>query len=86
MWSDKSREVIFEIGSDDGVKVWVNYKLVHQNNVERGHEPGSDKANGKLKKGWNTVLVKITHGVGGWAASLVITDPQGEIIDGLKYK
>ena len=86
VWSDKNREVIFEIGSDDGVKVWVNYKLVHQNNVERGHEPGSDKANGKLKKGWNTVLMKITQGVGGWAASLVITGPQGEIIDGLKYK
>ena len=86
VWSDKNREVIFEIGSDDGVKVWVNYKLVHQNNVERGHEPASDKANGKLKKGWNTVLMKITQGVGGWAASLVITGPQGEIIDGLKYK
>jgi hypothetical protein len=30
--------------------------------------------------------LKLTQGIGGWALSLVVTDPEGEIIDGLKYK
>ncbi len=83
---DESRKVIFEIGSDDGVKVWVNDKLVHQNNVVRSHEHAQDKVEVDMKKGWNTILMKITQGVGGWAASLAITDLDGKTIPGMKYK
>ena len=83
---NESQNVLFELGSDDGIKVWVNNKLVHQNNVERGLEHANDVVKVNLKKGWNTILMKITQGVGGWGASLAITDLDHVSIAGLKYE
>ncbi len=85
VWIENAQKVIFEIGSDDGIKVWLNDKLVHQNNEERGHEQGQDIAEVNLEKGWNSILLKVTQGEGGWGASLVICDMEGALIDGLKY-
>ncbi|MFC1619458.1 ADP-ribosylglycohydrolase family protein [Candidatus Neomarinimicrobiota bacterium] len=51
VWAAESRQCIFEIGSDDGVKVWLNNKLIHQNNVIRGHTAGEDQAEAELKGG-----------------------------------
>jgi len=86
VWIKKAQKVLFELGSDDGIKVWLNGILVHENNAIRGHEPGQDVVEVYLAEGWNKVLMKITQGIGGWAASLVITDLNHEVIDGLKYK
>ncbi len=86
VFMDKSQKVIFELGSDDGVKVWVNQNLVHQNNVLRGHEASQDVFEVNMKKGWNKVLLKITQGVGGWAASLVITDLDRKTFPEMEYK
>jgi len=85
-WIGANQETLFEIGSDDGVKVWVNNKLVHANNIIRGHNQANDVVNVKLKKGWNDILMKVTQGTGGWQASLVIVDLNGNPIDELKYK
>ena len=86
VWMEANQETLFEIGSDDGVKVWVNNKLVHANNIIRGHNQANDVVNVKLKKGWNDILMKVTQGTGGWQASLVIVDLNGNPIDELKYK
>jgi hypothetical protein len=86
VWIRNNQKVLFEIGSDDGIKVWLNDKLVHSKNIMRGHNQAEDIVAVSLKEGWNTVLMKITQGTGGWCASLVITDLNGEWIDGLKYK
>lgn len=73
VWSPEAREVPFALGSDDGVKVWVNGKQVHANNVSRGVTIGEDKFSVKLAPEWNDVLLKITQGGGGWGFSLQIT-------------
>jgi hypothetical protein len=86
VWIDNAQKLIFEIGSDDGVKIWVNDKLVHQNNQERGHEQGQDIAEVNLEKGWNSIMMKVTQGVGEWGASLAISDLERDLIQGLKYK
>ena len=86
VWIEQTQKVLFEIGSDDGVKVWINHLLVHQNDQERGHEQGQDVVEVHLNKGWNRVLMKVNQGVGAWGASLAITDLDREIINGLKYK
>jgi len=82
----KSQKVELEVGSDDGVKIWLDNKLVHQHNVQRGHEPGQDIVEVTMEKGWNTLIMKITQGVGGWAASLGIASPDGDVVEGIKYK
>lgn len=85
VWMEREQNILLELGSDDGVKLWLNDKLVHFNNAERGHEHAADIIEANMIKGWNTILMKITQGVGGWGASLVITDLDHKIIDGIKY-
>ena len=63
VWSPKEQKAKLELGSDDGVKVWLNGQLVHANNAERPAVPGQDKADVTLKEGSNPMLVKLDAGV-----------------------
>lgn len=66
------REVVLKCGSDDGIKVWLNGKVVHANDVQRDHTPGNDQVPVFLQEGTNRILVKITNHVGGWGFSLAV--------------
>lgn len=78
---DAQREML--VGSDDGIKVWVNGKLVHKNFIRRGIVPDQDRFMVDLRKGANTVLVKIDQGPGdvGWAVRFM--DPTDELTYGV---
>ena len=84
--SEESRPARLEIGSDDGVKVWLNGEVVHENNTNRGLEPGEDVVEVELQKGWNELLLKVTQAGGGWAACARIAARNGTIPDGLRYQ
>jgi HEAT repeat protein len=71
------------LGSDDGVKAWLNGSVVHSNNIDRGAVPDQDRAPIKLKKGSNLLLLKITQGGGGWSACARIVAADGTPIPGL---
>jgi len=86
IWCPENRKAIMEIGSDDGIKIWLSGKLIHENNIFRGCSPGEDKVEIELKKGWNDCLMKITQGTGGWQAAMVITDLEGNTLKDLKFK
>ena len=86
IWSDKPQEAVLELGSDDGVKVWLNGELVHSNNVMRGVKPGEDKVKVNLKRQWNELLLKVTNGAGGWGASVRLTDVGDEWLEGISEK
>jgi CubicO group peptidase (beta-lactamase class C family) len=58
--------VIFALGSDDGIKVWLNGKLVHDNWIPRGVNKDNDLVPLKLVKGSNQVLLKVQDIKGGW--------------------
>jgi HEAT repeat protein len=82
--SGKAQPARLDIGSDDGVKVWLNGELVHANNVARPLRPGQDKAAIQLKQGWNTLLLKITQNNLGWEFSVRIVKPDGTPLPGLR--
>lgn len=84
LWSPVDQEVRLDIGSDDGVKVWINDKLVHSNSATRPCTPGQDKVKVGLKKGWNAVLVKVTQGGGEWELSFRVARPDGTALEGMK--
>jgi hypothetical protein len=65
------------LGSDDGVRVWLNDELVHSNPAYRGHTVDQDKVMVSLHKGWNKLLIKVLQGAGGWGFSLRFADPDG---------
>jgi HEAT repeat protein len=84
VWSEKEQKVRLEMGSDDGIKVWLNGQLVHANNATRGVNPGEDKADITLKQGWNTLMLKVTQGGGEWSVCVRIGKLDGSKLDGLK--
>lgn len=85
VWSDKSQKVLLELGSDDGIKVWLNGQVVHANNATRPAGPGQDKVEVTLKQGWNPLLLKVTQGGGEWAVCARLRQLDGSKLDGLTY-
>ena len=67
------------VGSDDGVKVWLNGKLVHDNHAHRGASPDQDTVRVRLNPGPNTLLVKVDQGSGGWGFYLRLIDPKDQL-------
>lgn len=83
--SEKEQPIRVELGSDDGVKVWLNGQLVHANNTARPLQPGSDKFDAKLNAGWNSLLVKVTQNNLGWEFCIRVLGPDGSHVDGLQF-
>jgi hypothetical protein len=65
------------LGSDDGVRVWVNGALVHTNAAYRASAADQDRIPVKLKKGTNTILVKVLQGAGAWGFHLRLANIRG---------
>jgi alpha-galactosidase len=65
-----AREALFSCGSDDGIKVWLNGQVVHENEVGRGYLPAQDRFSARLKAGRNHLFIKIDNYVGGWGFGL----------------
>jgi HEAT repeat protein len=72
------------LGSDDGIKVWLNGEVVHSNNVDRGEVPDQDVAPIRLRQGANDLLFKISQGGGGWSVSARIVGADGQPLPGLR--
>ncbi|MHC4745532.1 MAG: 3-keto-disaccharide hydrolase [Planctomycetota bacterium] len=78
--SETARKAVLEVGSDDGVKVWVNGEVVHTNNASRGVKPGEDKVEVNLVEGTNYLMLKVTNGGGGWGACARLADKKGRAL------
>ena len=84
VWSDAAKDALLEVGSDDGVKVWINGELVHAHHATRPVAPAQDTVETALQEGWNAVLMKVTQGGGEWKACLRFRTPDGGPIEGLR--
>ena len=84
--SDKQRTVLLELGSDDGIKVWINDELVHVNKIRRGVRPGDDLVKVTLRKGVNTVMLKIAQAKYGWGACMRIRNLDGSKLEGVNVE
>ena len=85
IYSPKAQQALLLLGSDDGIKAWLNGKLVHGNNTERSLGP-EDRVEVALNEGWNKLLIKINNGGGGWAAKARVRATSGAVLEGLKTK
>lgn len=68
--SDRQKPARLEVYSDDGVKAWLNGKLIHENNVNRGIQEGSDTVNVTLKQGVNDLMLKVTEDI--WGSRAIV--------------
>jgi HEAT repeat protein len=78
------QEAVLELGSDDGIKAWLNGEIVHANNAVRPLASGEDEADVTLKAGWNTLLLKVTQGGGEWSACARFRAPDGAPLTALR--
>ena len=82
---DRERDLVLEMGSDDGLKAWWNGGVVLSHNVARAVAPGQEKVKVHAKAGWNILLLKVTQNNQGWGACARITDPDGSPAKGLEF-
>lgn len=80
----KAMDVQMRLGSDDGCKVWLNGKLVHDAKGDRGLNRDGDRATISLREGANTMLVKVDQGGGDWSLAVRFGSEQGGL-DGVKF-
>ncbi|TKJ37123.1 MAG: hypothetical protein CEE38_09500 [Planctomycetes bacterium B3_Pla] len=63
--SDAQKPARLEIYTDDGVKAWLNGKIIHENNISRGIPEQPDTVDVTLKEGVNHLMLKVTEYVMG---------------------
>jgi alpha-galactosidase len=62
--SSKDTTIKVFLGSDDGIKVWLNNDLALEHNIDRGAAPNQEVVELKLKEGENKFLIKINNNGG----------------------
>ncbi len=79
-------DAVLLLGSDDGVKVWVNGELRHVSHVARGVRRDEDRVVLRLRRGGNRLLFKVDQGRGGWGLVARLTDSSGRPPAGALFK
>lgn len=77
----EARTVELRVGSDDGVRVWLNGKMIHDNKVLRAFGSAPDKVALQLSAGTNELLIKVSNSGGGDGLSLDLGDPVSQQIE-----
>ena len=59
--SPEAKNMRVSLGSDDGIKVWLNGELLFSNDVKRGATAGQDYVTLPLREGNNDLLLKVVN-------------------------
>ncbi len=82
---DDVKDAVLRIGSDDGCKVFLNGKEVGKVLQNRAVDKDQDSfPNVSLKKGVNTLILKVCNGGGEWKGAARFVDKTGQPLKGLK--
>ena len=60
--STRAATVVLTVQSDDGVKIWLNGKLIHNNKVPRGITAAGDTVKVDLPAGDSKIVFKVSNG------------------------
>jgi len=74
--SPEAKTEIVGLGSDDGVRVWINGALIHENPAPRAVTIDDDVFAIKLKKGTNRLLIKVVNDQGAWGYTVRVLSPE----------
>jgi len=86
VYSPSNRSAKIRLGSDDGIKVWLNGDLVCTHDVSQGWLADQYTHNVDLNNGWNRLLCKISQGGGDYMFSARFTDTSYQTFDDLEYQ
>ncbi len=79
VYSPTDRDTAFFLAKDDGLKVWVNDRVVFDQNTWSHGYVDQFFCQAHLNKGWNKVLVKCANWNGAWAFAVRPGDPKREL-------
>ena len=87
VYSPVDRSVVFHIGSDDGIQIWLNGVSIWRNlEVERPCQLDQDIVPVVISRGWNHLLFQIVQAKGEWEFVFRITDEQERALDDLRTR
>ena len=72
--SPQARRARVLLGSDDGVRVWVNGELCWSHELHRHLTADEDRFDVPLRAGWNRFLVKVKNDYGGYNQNVGVAD------------
>ncbi len=78
VYSPDERTGLLELGSDDGIQIWLNDEWFCKRDVFRVALPMQDILPIQLRQGWNRVLCKIGQAQGEWGFHFRLTDNNGQ--------
>jgi len=81
--AEKEEEAALRFGSDDGFRVWVNGVLVTSGDVRRRLHFDQNVVGIRLRKGWNSILFKVTQATDDWELQARLTRPDGSPLGGV---
>jgi hypothetical protein len=85
IYSPSNRSAKLLLGSDDGIKVWINGINVYTNNRWGGWTVDEFEVDIVLQQGWNRLLLKISQEGGTYLFSARLTDENYENFDDVLY-
>jgi len=80
-YSPASQSVYLSMGSNDGLKAWLNGNLVWTNDVTRGHTLDQDKVSVNIEPCWNRLLIKVKNNTSTYAFSARFLDAANNPVD-----
>jgi HEAT repeat protein len=79
--SPKEQDVLFKMGSDDGMVCFLNGQKIHGHPESRGFKVDDDSVKAHLNAGVNKVLLKIGQTTGAWEFCFRVTDAEGKPLE-----
>ena len=86
IYADADKEAILEMGSDDMLKAWMNGEMIVDSPKYQALVRASYKIPVKLKKGKNTLLMKVSQGSHNWEACAALKNADGGLLEGWQDK
>lgn len=86
VYSPSTRPARMLLGSDDGIRVWLNGALVYVNDRYGEWTQDAYEADVTLQEGWNRLLCKVSQAGGTFRFSLQLTDQAYNNFPDLRYQ
>ena len=85
VYSTVQQDAVLWVGSDDGIKIWLNGEEVMSEALTGSHRIAEDRVPVTLQQGENRLLLKVKNDLGSYAFSLLVTDGDGDTSPGIYY-
>ncbi|OHE87992.1 MAG: hypothetical protein A3G75_14565 [Verrucomicrobia bacterium RIFCSPLOWO2_12_FULL_64_8] len=85
IYSPRDQRVWLEVGADEGIKIFHNYKEIFSKRHTALLQPGTDRVPAHFYQGWNHIVVKVQDSVGTWGFYFEATDLFGRRLPDLRF-